>query len=100
MHSVNKRKGQRTREHENPITRSETQLSLGGRDDKRVTIMYALLDCTLHVGEHQSSCTSHGIDEHRQSIQTFVHLLGTRSNVPIILRLDSCAIETFCNNLQ
>ena len=28
-------------------------------------------------------------DEDEQNVQTFVHLLGTRSNVPIILQLHS-----------
>ena len=42
-----------------------------------------------HMWEYTSDHAQVTADEDEQNVQTFVHLLGTRSNVPIILQLHS-----------
>ena len=41
------------------------------------------------MSEYTSDHAQVTADEDEQNVQTFVHLLGTRSNVPIILQLHS-----------
>ena len=43
-----------------------------------------------HMWEYTSDHAQVTADEYGQKSQTYVHLLGTRSNVPILMRFTQC----------